>query len=306
MKVFISTTTFGQYDKEPLQILKKRRIDYRLNPYKRRLSKDEIGTILNSGSYGGLIAGTEPLTKDVLEGASGPLRVISRVGVGLEDIDLDTARRLNIRVYNTPDVLTDSVAELTMGLILSSLRKITSMDRKIRQGEWRKEMGSLLKAKTLGIIGFGRIGKRVARLVRPFGADIVFYDIKRIKDNVFKQVSLDRLLKISDIISIHSATKERLINKNKISKMKRNALLINTSRGSVIDESALYKALKSGRVACAALDVYGNEPYSGKLTSLDNTILTPHVGSYARESRIAMEIKAVENLIKGFKEVRLL
>ncbi len=305
MKILISTTSFGSIDKEPLTRLKKNGIKYDLNCYKRRLLENEIRDLLKRGPYDGLIAGTEPLTKDVLQDA-GPLRVISRVGAGLDNVALDAARRFKIKVYNTPSVLTDSVAELTIGMILSSLRKIVSVDRNLKEKVWKKEMGALFKGKVLGIIGFGRIGKRVARLARAFGASIQYYDIKKIKGSIMRQVSINNLLRSSDIITIHTSQKGRLISKKEIAMMKQGVILINTSRGSAIDEGTLYKALKSKRVACAALDVYNNEPYSGSLRSLDNAILTPHIGSYSKEARLEMEMQAVDNLIKGFRGAGLL
>lgn len=305
MKIFISTTSFGKIAKEPLSLLRAKGIRYALNPHKRRLAEDEISDILNKSSYVALIAGTEPLGKDVLGSARG-LKVISRVGAGLDNVDLDAAKRLNIKVYNTPGVLTDSVAELTIGLILNCLRKVSSMDRNMRNRVWKKEMGLLFKGKALGIIGLGRIGRRVAQLAKAFGAVVTYYDIKNIKDSRFAQVPLKRLLALSDIISVHSSSKEKIITKREISKMKDGAILINTSRGSIIDEGALYSALKFRKIAFAGLDVQSREPYYGKLTKLDNVILTPHVGSYAKEPRLRMEIEAVENLFKGLREVNLL
>lgn len=302
MKVFISTTTFAKYSKEPLSILKKHGLDYGMNPYGRKLKEAEIGDILKENSYAGLIAGTEPLTGKVLK-AAGSLKAISRVGVGLDNIDLEAAKKQNIKVRNTPSVLIDSVAELTIGLILCCLRRITSADRNIRRNVWKKEMGLLLKGKTLGIIGFGGIGKRVAQMAKVFGLKVLFHDIKRLKLKAYEQVSLDRLLEESDIISIHSSTKDLLISKKEISKMKRGAVLINTSRGTAVDEQDLYKALKTGKISVAAMDVFNNEPYSGKLRELENVVLTPHVGSYAMEARIMMEIEAVKNLIKDLKTV---
>lgn len=142
-------------------------------------------------------------------------------------------------------------------------------------------------------------GKKVARLAKAFGAKIVFNDIRTIKSRIAEYVSLNELFKISDIISIHYSSKERLITKKEILRMKKGVILINTARGFAIDEDSLYGGLKSGKIGYAALDVYNNEPYSGKLVNLDNIILTPHIGSYAKEARIRMEAKAVENLIKG-------
>ena len=217
----------------------------------------------------------------------------------MDNIDLAETKKLNIKVYNTPDVLVDAVAELTIGLTLNVLRQISLMDRKIRNKTWKKEMGLLFKGKILGVIGFGRIGKRVSELAVAFGAEVIFYDLREIKIENALQVSLNKLVQDADIISIHSSTRDKLISKEEIENMKNGVVIINTSRGSVIDEEALYQALKSGKVFSAGLDVFNNEPYSGKLIELDNCILTPHVGSYAKEARIQMEIEAVNNLIKA-------
>ncbi|TAM37201.1 hydroxyacid dehydrogenase [bacterium] len=303
MKVFISTTTFAEHSNEPLSILEKNGIDFVVNPLKRKLTEQEIASFLKEGSYAGLVAGTESITKEALEQAKS-LKVISRVGVGMDNIDLAEASKLHIRVFNTPDVLVDSVAELTLGLIINCLRKIYSGDRNIHNKIWKKEMGLLFKGKVLGIIGFGKIGRRVSALAKAFGVNIIFYDIRKIKDSFAKQVSLDNIFSYADIISIHFSGKETLISSSEISKMKEGVVLINTSRGSGIDEEALYDGLKSGKVSSAALDVFHNEPYNGKLSDLENCLLTPHIGSYAKEARIEMEIESVNNLIKGLKGLK--
>ena len=255
--------------------------------------------IMEEGAYSGLIAGTEPLTGKVFEKAPS-LKVISRVGVGLDGVDVSAAKEHGIAIYNTPSVLVDSVAELTIGLILCCLRKIASMDRNVRKGVWKKEMGLLFKGKTLGIIGFGKIGSKVSQIAEAFGVKVVFHDIGPAESKFCKKVSFEELITESDIISIHLSSKEQLISEMEVRKMKDGVILVNTSRGGVIDEDALHKGLLSGKIACVGLDVYKEEPYSGNLTELDNVVLTPHVGSYAKEARIAMEIEATMNLIKGF------
>ncbi|MDP2939758.1 MAG: phosphoglycerate dehydrogenase [Candidatus Omnitrophota bacterium] len=299
MKVFISASTFAQLSKEPLKLLKDKRLEFKLNPFKRRLSEQEICLFLKDDNYVGLIAGTEQITKKVLCNANS-LKVISRVGVGLDNIDLKTTKKFKIKIFNTPDVLTDSVAELTMGLILCALRRISLMDRNMKRKIWNKEMGFLLKDKILGIIGFGKIGKKVSRLAKAFGSKVIYYDLKRFKPNKSaEKVTFSNLLKNSNIISIHCSGKNRIISNNEINKMKQGVILINTSRGTAIDENALNKGLATGRVSFAALDVFNSEPYRGRLSSLNNVILTPHVGSYAKEARIRIEIEAVNNLLKG-------
>lgn len=296
-KVFVSTTTFAQEDPTILEVLARAGIVVTLNPLKRRLSEEEITEFIVRGGYDGLLAGLEPLTKKVLSKAQ-RLQVISRIGVGLDNVDQPAARKLGIKVFNTPGVLRDAVAELTIGLILAALRKITLSDRNMHQGKWSKEMGSLLKGKTLGIVGFGNIGERVASLASAFGASIIFYDVRKLKKNKAKQVTFPKLIESADIITLHSSSQDCLINEKEIKALKQGVIIVNTARGRLIDEKALIKGLSSGKVSCAALDVFEQEPYKGELCKYENVILTAHIGSYAKEARIMMERMAVENILK--------
>ena len=297
MKVFISTSSFAKDEDRPLDMLKESGLEVSLNPYGRKLSEDEIEGVLHDVDY--LIAGTEPLTQRVLESAK-RLKVISRCGTGLDNVDIKAADKLGIKVYNTPYGPTLSVAELTIGLIFDMLRRISKMDRDVRSGVWEKYTGNLLIEKKVGIIGFGKIGQKVAELLMPFGCEIVCYDIrKEDKELKIKIASSDEILRTSDIISIHVSSKEQIIGREEFKKIKKGAWINNVSRGGVIDESELYKALKKGHLSGAALDVFEQEPYAGPLKELDNVILTPHIGSYAKEGRINMEIEAVKNVLNG-------
>ena len=297
MKVFISTSSFAKDEDRPLDMLKESGLEVSLNPYGRKLSEDEIEGVLHDVDY--LIAGTEPLTQRVLESAK-RLKVISRCSTGLDNVDIKAADKLGIKVYNTPYGPTLSVAELTIGLIFDMLRRISKMDRDVRSGVWEKYTGNLLIEKKVGIIGFGKIGQKVAELLMPFGCEIVCYDIrKEDKELKIKIASSDEILRTSDIISIHVSSKEQIIGREEFKKIKKGAWIINVSRGGVIDESELYKALKKGHLSGAALDVFEQEPYAGPLKELDNVILTPHIGSYAKEGRINMEIEAVKNVLNG-------
>jgi D-3-phosphoglycerate dehydrogenase len=299
-KVFISTTTFGEDEPSILKQLAKAKISATMNPHGRRLNTAEIADILVKGQYDGLLAGLEPLTENVLTQAKN-LKVISRIGVGMDNVDQLAAKRLGIKVFNTPGVLTDAVAELTLGLILAALRKIVLSDHKMHAGQWDKKMGALLKGKTVGIVGFGHIGARVADLALAFGANIIFTDVRKIKKAKIKQVSLADLIKSADIISLHCSGKDCVIGEKEIQAMREGVIIINTARGSLIDEKALLKGISSGKIACAGLDVFQEEPYKGELLKQDNVIFTPHIGSYAKEARVMMEKMAVENLIKGLK-----
>ncbi|MDD4957098.1 MAG: phosphoglycerate dehydrogenase [Candidatus Omnitrophica bacterium] len=300
MKIFISTSTFAEKDTRPLDVLKENGMEYDMNPHRRKLTAEEIAGFLASDAYDGLIAGTETLGRRALEGA-GRLKVISRVGVGTDNIDAEVVKERGIMVLNTPGVLTDAVAELTLGLILSCLRRIPLADRNIRTGRWEKPMGNLLKNRTVGVIGFGQIGRRVATLCRAFGARVIFHDMNDVGTDGFEKVPLDTLLKISDIMTVHVSTKDIIFDTGSFGKVKPGAIIVNTSRGTVIDEDALFMALEVGRISFAGLDVFGEEPYKGKLTECANTVLTPHIGSYAEDARIEMELAAVKNLVNGLK-----
>jgi len=231
------------------------------------------------------------------------LKVISRCGAGLDNVDLKNAKELNIKVFSTPYGPTLAVAELTLGLMLDLLRKITVMDRELRTGVWKKQMGSLLKGKKVGILGCGRIGQKVAELLTPLEVEIAYYDICTLEGAILLMTK-NELLSWADIITLHCSANtdgRPVIGESELKLMKDNSWLINASRGGLIDEKALLSALKKGKLSGAALDVFDNEPYEGPLRSLDNVILTPHIGSYAKEGRIQMEKDAVQNLINGLQ-----
>lgn len=274
------------------------------NPYRRKLTEAEAEDLIRQHRPVGIIAGIEPLTRNVLEKASG-LKVVSRCGIGLDSVDLQAAAELGIKVTNTPDAPTPAVAELAIALILALLRKICLMDRQIRSGRWERPMGSLLAGKTVGIVGCGRIGTYVARLARSFGCNVMGYD-PYIKENSFCALcDLETLLRESDIITLHipiSRENHHLISRDRIFAMKKGAVLVNTSRGGLVDEEALYEALVKEHISGAALDCFENEPYSGPLTRLENVLLTSHVGSNAREARLVMEQQALDNLIRALAE----
>lgn len=305
MKVFISTSSFAKYDDLPLRLLRDAGLDIQLNPYGRKLAADECLSLY--ADIDGVIAGTETLSAEILRSA-GNLKIVSRCGAGTDSVDMEAARALGISVFTTPDAPTQAVAELTVGLMLALLRGISRADRLIRTGAWRKDMGSLLCGKTLGILGLGRIGKAVAELTQPFGLRYLAWDIAPDRQfagkHTIELVGLDDLLGNTDIISIHlpyAPELKGIIGRRAFSLMKKDALLVNTSRGGLIDEAALYEALKERKIAGAALDVFEQEPYTGPLRQLDNVILTAHIGSYAREARVEMEIEAARNLIAGLE-----
>lgn len=277
------------------------------NPWGRKLKEAELASLLEEHRPAGLLAGTEPISRAILTAAKDYLRVISRVGAGWDNVDHDAAAELGMRVYRTSGVLTQAVAELTLGLMLAALRSITLQDRMLRQGTWQKRMGGLLQGKTVGIIGFGAIGQRVGELVRAFDAKMVFYDPHPMEVGWGKGVSLKELLEQADLITLHASGKQKILGAEELSWIgSRGVILINTARGDMIDEEALAASLHAGQIGCACLDVFGEEPYRGSLCSMDNLILTPHIGSYAREARQLMEETAIDNLMQGLREAGVL
>lgn len=300
-KIGVTLSSFSMYNSTCLELLNEKGFKVVKNILSRKLNKKE--TLELCKGCVGIIAGTETYDSDIL-GKLSRIKVLSRCGVGMDNIDLEAAKRFGIKVFNTPDAPTLAVAELTVGLILALLRKIFLMDREIRDDLWKKRMGALLYGKRVGIIGFGRIGRKAAELLKAMGAEIFYTDpnVREKDGRIFPRVEFKELLKNSDIISLHlSYSKEnyRLIGQEEFSMMKQGAFLINCSRGGIVDESALYTGLKEGKLAGAAIDVFEKEPYNGPLKELDNIILTPHIGSYAKEARTEMEIQAVRNLLAG-------
>jgi D-3-phosphoglycerate dehydrogenase / 2-oxoglutarate reductase len=274
------------------------------NPYGRRLSEAEVADLVREHQPVGLIAGVEPLTRRVLMAATG-LRVISRCGVGVDSIDLEAARELGIAVCTTPEAPVQSVAELTVGLMLAAIRRIPQTDAAVRSGGWPDPAGNLLGGRTVGVVGCGRIGSAVASLVSGFGCNVLGCDPVVTKHDVCTMVSLDELLEASDIVTLHAPSVEstrRMINASTLSQMRQEAILVNTARGALVDEEALVVALHEGRIAIAALDVFDDEPYAGPLREMaDRTILTSHIASGAREARARMEAESVANLVAALR-----
>lgn len=240
------------------------------------------------------------VTKEILA-AGKKLRVVARAGVGLDNIDTQECAQRRIPVVNTPGAATVSVAELAIGLMLSVLRKIPKADAGMKAKKWEKKElnGNELSGKTVGIVGFGRIGKAVADRLLPFGVKILATDPHPKPAPGYDFVPLEELLRQSDIVSLHSAlTGETrgMLSRERIAMMKDGAVLINTARGALTDEDALYDALKGGKLAGAGIDVYSEEPYSGKLCELGNAVLLPHLGSDTAEGQARVGKELIERL----------
>jgi D-3-phosphoglycerate dehydrogenase len=236
------------------------------------------------------------------------LKVISRVGIGMDSVDLEYAKEKGIIVTNTPDGPTRAVAELTLAMTLSLLRRIPQADAALKNKEWKKQTGNLILDKKIGVIGLGRIGRLVSELFRGIGNPVIgfdpYSDAAWAEKTGVELADFETVLKTADIITLHvpgNADKSPVIGAKELELFKKSALLINISRGGIVDEDALYEALSTGKLGAAAIDVFVQEPYSGPLTELDNVVLTPHIGSYAEEGKLLMEIDAVNNLIAKLK-----
>jgi len=248
------------------------------------------------------------------------LRIVAQYAVGFDNVDVDCATRLGVYVTNTPDVISDTVAELTWALILAVAKKVLEADEFVRRGGWyetktawhpKMMLGTELKGKVLGIVGLGRIGKRVAEIgVKGFGMKVIYYDVYR--DRRFEEElgvtykSLEEVLREADIVSLHvPLTKDtyHMINEERLKLMKRTAILVNTSRGAVVDAEALVKALREGWIAGAGLDVFEGEPIppNHPLTAFKNVVLVPHIGSATYEGRHRMAEVVLENLVAFYE-----
>lgn len=295
-----STSSFGKESARPVELLTEAGFAIRGNPHGRTLTTEEARTHL--AGVVGLVAGTEKLTRELLRTLP-DLKCISRVGTGMDSVDIAAALELGITVLNTPDAHVDAVAELTLAGILAILRKLPQSDAAIRTGRFDKPMGRLLRGKTVGLVGHGRVSRALVRLLAPFETPIVACDPVR-GDNQVRYSELDEMLGDADIISLHlpyAKSAHHLIGEAQLAKLRPDAIVVNTARGGLIDEAALVRHLETRPAAGAYLDCFEQEPYDGPLARLPNAVLTSHIGSYAREARARMETEAVENLIAALR-----
>jgi D-3-phosphoglycerate dehydrogenase len=266
-----------------------------------RLTEDDLCRVL-PGIHG-VIAGTEPFTRRVMDAAK-DLRVISRVGVGVDSIDMDAASRHGIIVTVTPWAPVQAVAEHTLALLLSVAKQIPAYQERLRRGNDTPLPGCLLAGRTAGIVGMGRIGRRVGELLEALGCRICYYDpnVDADQPSWVRKESLQDLVRAADILTLHAPAQpgnHPLIGRELISLCRRGLIMVNTARGSLIDEGALVQALERGIIAGAGLDVFPLEPYQGPLLRFPQVVATPHVASHTIETRRQMEMEAVDHMIKA-------
>jgi len=302
MKILITPRSFASTSDKPNDLLTEKGYEIIRNNTGRPFTNTEMLNMIED--VDGIIIGIDDFNGNIIDNAKN-LKVISKYGVGLDNVDLKAACEKNIIVTNTPHANSNAVADLAFALMLSLARRIPEADRKTKDDKWEKIIGNSVWEKTLGIIGLGKIGKQLVKRAKGFNMKIFVYDIN--KDKEFAEnynvnyVNKEQLLKESDFISLHVPLNENtrgLIGKDELNLMKRKAFLINTSRGGLIEEDSLYKALKEGKIKGAGLDAYNNEPpENSPLKELKNIIMTSHNGAYTEEAIEKMGVQAAKNLI---------
>ena len=311
MKVLITTVPFASENTLPRELLDKEGINYLVNPLNKKLTEDELLGMVKEFDI--IIAGTEPISKKVIEAAEN-LKFISRVGIGLDSVDLLSCKDKNILVSYTPDAPAPAVAELTTSLAIYLLRKVHLANKFMHEGKWNRFYGKRISECTIGIIGVGRIGSKLIENLSGFKCKkILLNDIDNKNQHKFKSpniewVEKDRIYSDSDVISLHvplTKNTHNMISLKELKQMKNDSVIINTSRGGIVNEHDLYYSLKNNFIAGAAIDVFEDEPYSGNLTDLDNCILTSHMGSMSYDCRSTMEIEATKEAIRFIKNKKL-
>lgn len=296
-KIVITPSSFGKADSDAIDLLKQNFSELKINDTGEKIPDSEVVNFYKDADYA--IAGLELLNSNILE-CLPKLKIISRVGIGLDNIDLDYAKNNDIIVINTPDPPSDAVSEMTITAALSLSRNLINYNRDLHAGNWNKSVSSSLKNKNILIMGFGRIGQKVGKYFNFFQSDVHYYDpyidSKNI-NNIFKKVDLKEGLLNADIISIHSSSPSELIGNTEFQLMKDGVIILNSSRGHHINELELIKNLKTKKVASCWLDVFEEEPYRGDLIAIDNALLTPHISTYTKICRKNMEMEAVKNLL---------
>jgi len=304
-KILITTVPFGQHNRLPLDLLDSLNSDYLVNPVGRKLVEDELISLVSDVEV--LIAGTEPITRKVMDAAP-KLKMISRVGIGLDSVDLIAAREKGIQVSYTPEAPAPAVAELTIGLMLSLLRGIHTSNSQIHSGEWSRFMGRRIPELTIGVIGTGRIGSRVLRRIAAFGTPRVLVndlnpDPKLAPELKLEWVDKETIYREADLITLHlplTRSTHHMIQEEQLRSMKSDAIIINTSRGGIIVEEDLNLVLNSGHLSGAAIDVFELEPYVGSLAQNPRCLLTAHMGSMSIDCRTRMEIEATHEVVRWF------
>ena len=310
-KALITTVPFADKDPLPLQLLDKAGIDYLINPIGRKLKENELAELISD--FDVLIAGTEPITEKVIRQAKN-LRLISRVGIGLDSVNLLAAEKCGIQVSYTPDAPAPAVAELTIGMMLTLLRHVHVASSQMHEGFWHRYFGRRISEITIGIIGAGRIGRGVIERLSSFNPNKILVNdtpdkMECLSMPGIQSASKEQIYSMADIISLHiplTAQTKNMIRYEHLKKFKNDAIIINTSRGGIINEVDLARVLNEGHLSAAAVDVFEKEPYDGDLASIERCLLTSHMGSMSVDCRTRMEIEATEEVVRFLNGDKLL
>lgn len=303
-KVLVTSNSFGKYDQEPIKKLEAAGFEVVRNPYGRMMEEDEFIEQMQGAET--VILSTEKVSKKVID-ACPDLKMISRYGVGLDNIDLDYCKEKGIPVTVTRGGNSNAVAEFAVTLILAASKGILASGMKAKEGKWKKFNGLDLTEKTVGIVGLGAIGREVAKKLQGFDVKILAYDVYYDEEFVnkyhIKKTSLEDLIKNSDVITLHAPAigDKPLLGEKEFSEMKDRVVIVNAARASLIDTDALLKALDSGKVFAAGLDVHEHEPeYDERFFKYDNVILTPHNAAITREATDKTSMMAVDHILEYF------
>ncbi len=292
MKVVVGASSFADGNADIDKLFADKDIELVKNPFGRRLTKEE--TIEHLKEADGLLAGLEPLDEDVF--AVNPhLKAISRIGIGMDNVDVDAANKYGIKVSNTPEGPTDAVAEMTLSALLSICHNLIPSNQDIHNGVWKKRLGKSISELKILVVGYGHIGRKTAELLKLLGAEMLIYDKY---DEASSNCSLEVGLKEADVISLHASGKDEIISASMIDHMRDGVIILNSARGGLINEQGLFDALKSGKVSWFWGDALWEEPYEGMIRECENAILTPHISTYTINCRASMEMQAVENLFR--------
>lgn len=292
MRVVVGASSFASASQTAINLLMDKGIEVVKNPYGRKMNQEEITGFLKGAD--GLLAGLEPLNAEVFK-ENPQLKAIARIGIGMDNVDIEAAKKHAIKVSNTPEGPTNAVAEMTLSVLLSIIHNVLPANQDVHNGIWKKRLGQSISALKIFIIGYGHIGQATAKLLSSLGAEILVYDKY---NEAVSTCSLEEGLQLADVISIHASGKDEIITPELIQTMKDGVVILNSARGGLINENALYQALKIGKVGAFWGDALWQEPYDGILKECENAILTPHLCTYTKTCRESMELQAVKNLIR--------
>lgn len=297
MKVVVGASSFATDSKKALELLEANEVQVVPNPYGRRMTQEEIIQHLQGAD--GLLAGLELLNEEVFS-ACPQLKAIARIGIGMDNVDIEAARRHHIRVSNTPDGPTQAVAEMTLAALLAIAHQIIPSNEDLHQEVWKKRMGFSIQGAKVLLVGYGRIGRRTGELLQSLGAEILIYD--KFQPQVCT-CTLEEGLAVADVISLHASGTSPILTRAEFEICKSGVVVLNSARGGLIEEEAIFEALKNGSVSWYWGDALWEEPYHGKLLSCSNAVLTPHICTYTTCCREEMELAAVKNLLEDLNIV---